>query len=108
MLTWCSLHLRFLMSANFDEGEFIQRASQTKYGHGVDQRQFVLYARKGFTTALRKRAAAQPGIVLHTPQTMLRQHGDAHRRQHARRTHGAEWIESEEKVAPVVRLLKQV
>ena len=52
--------------------ELIQRASQTAYGRGVDQRQFVLYARKGFTTALRKRASAQPGIALHTPQTMLR------------------------------------
>ena len=52
--------------------ELMQRASQTAYGRGVDQRQFVLYARKGFTTALRRRAAAQPEIVLHTPQTMLR------------------------------------
>ena len=52
--------------------ELIQRASRTAYGRGVEQRHFVLYARKGFTTALRKRAAAQPGIALHTPQTMLR------------------------------------
>ncbi len=32
----------------------------------------VLYARTGFTTALQRRAATQPGIVLHIPQTMLR------------------------------------
>ena len=52
--------------------ELIQRAAQTEYGRGVEHRQFVLYAREGFTSALRKRAAAQAEIVLHTPQTMLR------------------------------------
>lgn len=52
--------------------ELIQRASGVDYGRRTDHRQFVLYSRSGFTSALRKRAASQPGIVLHTPQTMLR------------------------------------
>lgn len=52
--------------------ELMERASRTEFGRGNDRRQFVLYAREGFTAALRKRAAAQPGIVLHTPQTMVR------------------------------------
>ena len=52
--------------------ELIHRASQTGYGRGNERRHYVLYARTGFTAALRRRAAAQPGIALHTPQTMLR------------------------------------
>jgi uncharacterized protein len=52
--------------------ELIERASRTEFGRGNDRRQFVLYARKGFTAALRKRAAAEGGIALHTPQSMLR------------------------------------
>lgn len=52
--------------------ELIERASTTEFGRDNDRRQFVLYARKGFTAALRKRAATQPGIVLHTPQSMVR------------------------------------
>lgn len=51
--------------------ELIQRASRTDYGRGNPARQFVLYARTGFTAALRRRAATLPGIVLHTPRTML-------------------------------------
>lgn len=53
--------------------ELIQRASRTEYGRDNPKRTFVLYSRGGFTAALRKRAANQSGIVLHTPQTMLRQ-----------------------------------
>jgi AAA+ ATPase superfamily predicted ATPase len=52
--------------------ELIERASRTDYGRDNHKRQFVLYARTGFTTTLQRRAAAQPGVVLHTPQTMLR------------------------------------
>jgi hypothetical protein len=35
--------------------ELIQRASRTDYGHDNPKRQFVLYARTGFTTALHRR-----------------------------------------------------
>jgi uncharacterized protein len=52
--------------------ELIERASRTNFGRGNERRQFVLYARRGFTAALRKRAALQPEIALHTPQTMMR------------------------------------
>jgi AAA+ ATPase superfamily predicted ATPase len=52
--------------------ELIQRASRTDYGRDTPKRQFVLYARTGFTAALQRRAASEPGIVLHTPRTMLR------------------------------------
>jgi hypothetical protein len=52
--------------------ELIQRASRTDYGRDNHKRQFVLYSRTGFTAALQRRAATQPEIVLHTPQTMLR------------------------------------
>lgn len=55
--------------------ELIERASRTGFGRDNHKRQFVLYARSGFTTALQRRAAAQPGIALHTPQTMLRAPG---------------------------------
>jgi hypothetical protein len=55
--------------------ELIERASRTDYGRDNHKRQFVLYARTGFTTTLQRRAAAQPGIALHTPQTMLRAPG---------------------------------
>ena len=51
--------------------ELIQRASQAKYGRGNEKRHYALYARSGFTAALRKRATAQSGIALYTPQTML-------------------------------------
>ena len=52
--------------------ELIHRASQTRYGRGNERRHYVLYSKAGFTTALRRRAAAQPDIALYTPQTMLR------------------------------------
>ena len=52
--------------------ELVERASRAEYGRGNDKRQFVLYARNGFTPGLRRRAASQTGVVLHTPQTMLR------------------------------------
>jgi AAA+ ATPase superfamily predicted ATPase len=52
--------------------ELIERASRTDYGRGNDRRQFVLYARTGFTGELQRRAATQPGVVLHTLQTLLR------------------------------------
>ncbi len=52
--------------------ELIERATRTEYGRGNNRRQFVLYARKGFTAGLRRRAATQRGILLHTPRTMLR------------------------------------
>ncbi len=55
--------------------ELIERASRTDYGRDNHKRQFVVYARTGFTTALQRRAATQPGIALHTPQTMLRAPG---------------------------------
>jgi uncharacterized protein len=52
--------------------ELIERAARTEYGRGNEKRYFVLYAKKGFTAGLRRRAAAQPEIVLHTPKSMLR------------------------------------
>ena len=52
--------------------ELIERATRTEYGRGNARRYFVLYAKSGFTAALKKRAATQSGIALHTPQTMLR------------------------------------
>ena len=52
--------------------ELIQRASRTDYGRDNPKRGFVLYSRSGFTPTLQKRASIQPGIVLHTPRTMLR------------------------------------
>jgi len=55
--------------------ELMQRASRTDYGRDNHKRQFVLYARRGFTAGLRRRATTQPGIALHTPQTMLRSAG---------------------------------
>ncbi len=59
--------------------ELIQRASRTEYGRGNSRRHFLLYARTGFTAALRGRAAQQSGIVLHTPRTMLRSRRSAAR-----------------------------
>jgi AAA+ ATPase superfamily predicted ATPase len=56
----------------------IERSSAAIYGQGKDKRQFVLYSKKGFTSALRKRAAATPNLILHTPRTML------HERRHHR------------------------
>ena len=52
--------------------ELIERATRTEYDRGNDRRYFVLYAKAGFTAALKKRAATESGIALHTPQTMLR------------------------------------
>jgi uncharacterized protein len=49
----------------------IERASITSYGRGNDRRHFTLYSRTGFTDALRKRAADDARIVLHTPTTIL-------------------------------------
>lgn len=51
--------------------ELIDRSSRALYGQGNDRRHFVLYSRKGFTSGLRKRAAADPRVILHTPRTML-------------------------------------
>lgn len=56
----------------------IERSSRAIYGQGNDRRQFVLYSKKGFTSALRKRAAVSPDVILHTPRTML------HERRHHR------------------------
>jgi AAA+ ATPase superfamily predicted ATPase len=50
----------------------VDRAKKTAYGHGVDRRHFVLYARTAFTGGVRQLAAADESIVLHTPQTILR------------------------------------
>jgi hypothetical protein len=52
--------------------ELIERSARTDYGRSNDRRYFVLYAKTGFTPALQRRAATQPWIALHTPQTMLR------------------------------------
>ncbi|HVW71392.1 MAG TPA: ATP-binding protein [Steroidobacteraceae bacterium] len=68
--------------------ELIQRASQTDYGRNNSQRRFVLYARTGFTASLHRRAASQPGIALHTPQTMLQSAATrAHAPKHRARAH---------------------
>ncbi len=50
----------------------IERASRTRYGGGNRRRHFILYAKRGFTVALRRRAAAEPDVILHTPKSMLR------------------------------------
>jgi AAA+ ATPase superfamily predicted ATPase len=60
--------------------QLIERASLTGYGRDNLKRQFVLYSRSGFTTALQRRAASQAGIVLHTPQSMLRGVGNGARK----------------------------
>ncbi len=49
----------------------IDHATRTHYGRNNDRRHFVLYAKKGFTGALRRRAGTEPGVVLHTPRSML-------------------------------------
>jgi AAA+ ATPase superfamily predicted ATPase len=49
----------------------IERADRTSYGRGEGRRHFLLYARAGFTTGMMERAAADPRIVLHTPETIL-------------------------------------
>jgi uncharacterized protein len=51
--------------------ELVARSSRTSYGHGNDRRYFVMYSRKGFTSALRRRGKADPSVILHTPRTML-------------------------------------
>ena len=51
--------------------QLIERANKTDYGRHNPARQFLIYSRSGFTAALQKRATSQPGIVLHTPQSML-------------------------------------
>lgn len=48
-----------------------ERADLTSYGRGNDRRHFVLYARTGFTESVRRRAASDPRIILHTPDTIL-------------------------------------
>jgi uncharacterized protein len=52
--------------------QLIERASLTSYGRDTPKRRFILYSRAGFTSGLQKRAISQEGIVLHTPQSMLR------------------------------------
>jgi uncharacterized protein len=52
--------------------QLIERASLTDYGRDNPKRQFILYSRAGFTSGLQRRAISQEGIVLHTPQSMLR------------------------------------
>lgn len=49
----------------------IRRAGKTVYGSGTQRRHFTLYARAGFKAGVRERAAADEGIVLHTPDTLL-------------------------------------
>lgn len=49
----------------------IRRAGKTVYGSGTQRRRFTLYARAGFKAGVRERAAADEGIVLHTPDTLL-------------------------------------
>lgn len=49
----------------------VGRAAKTAYGRGVVRRNFVLYARTAFKPGVRERAAAEEGIVLHTPETIL-------------------------------------
>jgi hypothetical protein len=51
--------------------KLIERAERTAYGRGNDRRYFALYARKGFTNDVQQRAAEDPRIVLHTPNTIL-------------------------------------
>jgi AAA+ ATPase superfamily predicted ATPase len=68
--------------------ELIERAARTDYGRGNDRRHFVLYTKAGFTAALQRRAARESGIVLHTPQTMLRfQRASVHSRKSRARAH---------------------
>jgi AAA+ ATPase superfamily predicted ATPase len=52
--------------------QLVERASLTSYGRDNPKRQYILYSRAGFTSGLQKRANSQEGIVLHTPQSMLR------------------------------------
>jgi AAA+ ATPase superfamily predicted ATPase len=49
----------------------IGRADKTPYGRGVDQHNFVLYARTGFKAAVLERAAVDGRVFLHTPETIL-------------------------------------
>ena len=49
----------------------IERAGLTSYGQGIEARHFALYSRTGFTGTVRKRAAADKRIVLHTPASVL-------------------------------------
>ncbi|HZV04733.1 MAG TPA: ATP-binding protein [Gemmataceae bacterium] len=51
--------------------KLIERSALTSYGRGEERRYFALYAKKGFTEAVRKRSAGDPSIVLHTPDTIL-------------------------------------
>jgi hypothetical protein len=62
----------------------IERAELTAYGRGNARRHFVLYARKGVTAAVKRRAAQDRRIVLHTPRTILAQPGTGRRKQEAR------------------------
>jgi uncharacterized protein len=65
--------------------QLIERASLTSYGRDNPKRQFILYSRAGFTSGLRKRAISQEGIVLHTPQSMLREADKGVRKRKRRR-----------------------
>jgi hypothetical protein len=69
-----------IQSAKTSSDQLIERASLTNYGRDNLERQFILYSRTGFTAALQKRVTSQPGIVLHTPQSMLRGVGEGIRK----------------------------
>jgi uncharacterized protein len=49
----------------------IERAGKTEFGHGVDRRRFLLYARKGFTNGVQVRALGDARIILYTPDMLL-------------------------------------
>lgn len=51
--------------------KLVERAERTSYGRGNDRRYFALYARKGFTSDVQRRATQDPRIVLHTPGAIL-------------------------------------
>jgi AAA+ ATPase superfamily predicted ATPase len=59
--------------------QLIERSSHATYGQGNERRHYVLYARKGFTAGLRRRAEGH-GVVLQTPKSMLRAVGSRSRR----------------------------
>jgi len=49
----------------------IERAGRTRYGRGVEDRHFVLYARTDFTAGVQERAKEDDRISLLTPDAML-------------------------------------
>jgi uncharacterized protein len=58
-----------------DEGVLeilIERAGRTAYGRGEGRRYYAMYARSGFGSNVRERAAKDPAILLYTPASMLR------------------------------------